>query len=111
MIIVVGILLLIPLLLLLLGLLLVKTENKKGEELKKVYDQAEEKCMAKLISVGPEKIKIIKTFREYTDWDISLAKSKIEMPLPAVIIYGMPVTLVEELRIKLKKLDTIIEKI
>lgn len=111
MIIVVGILLLIPLLLLLLGMLLVKTENKKSEDLQKVYADSHEKCMVKLISVGSEKIKIIKTFREYADWDITLAKSKIEMPLPALIIYDMPVTLAEELKIKLEKLDTIIEKI
>lgn len=97
------------LLLVLSGLLLLNKENTRVEELKKEYSDAKEKCLVKLISVGNEKIKIIRILREYIDWDLGTAKMKVESELPVVVSYSMPLNLAKELEAKFKDLDTIIE--
>ena len=91
------------------GRFFLKKETARVSDLQKQYDEAQEKCTVKLIAVGTQKIKIIKTFREYIAWDLAIAKSKIEMPLPAVVLFDMPLNLARELKTKLEKLDTIIE--
>ncbi|MFA6066462.1 MAG: ribosomal protein L7/L12 [Candidatus Babeliaceae bacterium] len=93
----------------LLGEFFLTKEKNKNEHIQKLYSDAQEKCVIKLVSVGPDKIKIIKALRECTDWDITITKNKVEAPLPAVLIVDMPIALAEELRTKLEKLATIIE--
>lgn len=85
-----------------------KAEQKRLN-LQKAYETADKKCIVKLVTVGPQKVKIIRTLRDFIDWDLVVTKQKIEMPLPVVISFGMPLELAQELKRQLEKLETVVE--
>ena len=51
-------------------------EVKKVERLRQIHTNAKEKCTVRLISVGHEKIKVIRIMREFNNWDLTTAKEK-----------------------------------
>lgn len=95
--------------LLVYGMFLFYKEDAKHARLKKLYTESQEKCVVKLISIGHEKIQVIRVLKESIDWDLSTAKAKVEAELPVIVSYDMPLKLAEELKINLERLDTIIE--
>ena len=73
-------------LLIILGIYFLKKSDERKQILQQAYSDATQTCSVRLVSVGPEKIKIIKTFRNYVDWDLTLAKQKsLDTPLPSLL--------------------------
>lgn len=95
--------------LLLVGAFFLHKKEERSKYLQKKYTNTREKCVVKLLKLGSQKIQIIKTLKEFIDFDLSMAKEKIESPLPVIISWDMPLDLAQELKVRLQTLDTIIE--
>ncbi|MEX0940212.1 MAG: ribosomal protein L7/L12 [Candidatus Babeliales bacterium] len=92
-----------------LGLYFKQEKIEQEKKLQKIYAQPEKKCVVKIISVGPKKIKNIKIIRDYIDLSLIEAKEKIESALPATLYYGMPLELAQEMKANLDEIGTEVE--